>query len=76
MIPHAADPNRVVKALLHRQALAKNYDHLSRDLPPLEDGDKIRIRVNKEKEWRKAEVLLRSSVVEDEKERVFRRNRG
>ncbi|XP_032230541.2 uncharacterized protein K02A2.6-like [Nematostella vectensis] len=76
LVPHPVDPHRVVKALAHRQASSRmSYDQHSRDLPPLEVGDKVRVRVNKDKEWCKAEVLPRSYVVEDEKGRVFRRNR-
>ncbi|XP_048576990.1 uncharacterized protein LOC116614069 [Nematostella vectensis] len=76
LVPHPVDPHRVVKALAHRQANSRmSYDQHSRDLPPLEVGDKVRVRVNKDKEWCKAEVLPRSYVVEDEKGRVFRRNR-
>ena len=55
------DPDQVVKALkLHQNISKRNYEKLSKDLPPLEVGDKVRIRLNREQEWRKAEVLPRS----------------
>ena len=69
------DPNQVVKTLKHRQSVSKkNYDSHSHDLPPLQVGDKVRIRPNRETEWRKAEVLPRSYLLGDECGRVFRRN--
>ena len=76
LLPHAVDPDRVVKALQLRQfASKKNYVKQSRDLPPLEAGDKVRIRPNRHREWRKAEVLPRSYLVQDERGCVYRRNR-
>lgn len=76
LLPQPVDPDQVVNALRHRQVLAKkNYDAHSRDLPPLQAGDKVRIRPNKETEWRKAEILPRSYLLEDERGHVFRRNR-
>lgn len=42
------DPDQVVKTLKHRQNISKkNYDSHSRDLPPLQVGDKVRIRPNR-----------------------------
>ena len=76
LVPHAVEPGHVKKALKQRQDASKaNYDKCSRDLPPLQAGDKVRIRPNKAKEWRKAEVLPRSYVVQDEQGHVYRRNR-
>ncbi|KAL9974063.1 hypothetical protein ACROYT_G011060 [Oculina patagonica] len=76
LLPQAVDPDRVVKALQLRQSVSKgNYDKQSRDLPPLEAGDKVRIRPNRDREWRKAEVLPRSYLVQDEQRCVYRRNR-
>ena len=49
------------------------YNKSSRDLPPLEAGDHVRIY--KDRQWRKAEVLPRSYIVRDERGQVFRRNR-
>ena len=58
LLPQPVDPNQVVKTLKHRQSVSKkNYDSQSRDLPPLQVGDKVQIRPNRETEWRKAEVL-------------------
>ena len=57
LLPQAVDPDQVVKALKQRQSVSKkNYDKQSRDLPPLEAGDKVRIRPNRDREWGKAEV--------------------
>ena len=76
LLPQPVEPEKVVKALKMRQEKAKlNYDLRGRDLPPLEEGEKVRIRPNGEKLWRKAEVLPRSYVVKDERGRVYRRNR-
>ena len=47
----------------------------SRDLPPLEVGDKVRFRPNGEKEWRKRKVMPRSDMLKDEYGRAYRRNR-
>ena len=75
LLPHAVDPDQVVKALKQRQSVSKkNYDKQSRDLPPLEAGDKVRIRPNRDREWRKAEVLPRSYLQQDEQGHVYRRN--
>ena len=66
----------VLKTLHQRQHNAKsNYDKQSRDLPPLEVGDKLRFRPNGEREWRKAEIMPRSYMLEDEYGRAYRRNR-
>ena len=74
LLPQAVDPDRVVKALQLRQSVSKkNYDKQSRDLPPFEVGDKVRIRPNRDREWRKAEVL-RSYLVQDERGCVYRSN--
>ena len=76
LLPQAVDPDKVVKALKQRQSVSKkNYEKQSRDLPPLEAGDKVRIRPNRDREWRKAEVLPRSYLLQDEQGRVYRRNR-
>ena len=52
-----------------------NYDKQSRDLPPVEVGDKVRFRPNGEREWRKAEVMPRSYMLEEEYGRAYWRNR-
>ena len=76
LLPQAVDPDQVVKALKQRQSVSKkNYDKQGRDLPPLEAGDKVRIRPNRDREWCKAEVLPRSYLLQDERGRVYRRNR-
>ena len=76
LLPQAVDPDRVVKALRLRQDVSKeNYDKQSRDFPPPEAGEKVRIRPNRVREWRKAEVLPRSYLLQDEQGRVYRRNR-
>ena len=76
LLPQAVDHDRVVKTLQLRQGISKsNYDKQSRDLPPLEVGDKVRIRPNRGQQWRKAEVLPRSYLLEDEQGRIYRRNR-
>ena len=76
LLPQAVDPDQVVKALKQRQSVSKkNYDKQSRDLPLREAGDKVQIRPNRDKEWRKAEVLPRSYLLQDERGRVYRRNR-
>ena len=76
LLPQAVDPDKVVKVLKQRQSVSKkNYDKQSGDLPPLEAGDKVRIRPNRDREWRKAEVLPRSYLLQDERGRVYRRNR-
>ena len=68
LLPQAVDPDKVVKALKQRQSVSKkNYGKQSRDLPPLEAGDKVRIRPNRDREWRKAEVLPRSYLLQDER---------
>ena len=70
------DPDQVVKALEQRQSVSKkNYDKQSRDLSPLEAGDKVRIRPIRDREWRKTEVLPRSYLLQDEQGCVYRRNR-
>ena len=64
------------KTLHQRHHNAKsNYDKQSRDLPPVEVGDKVRFRPNGETEWRKAEVMPRSYMLEDEYGRAYWRNR-
>jgi len=76
LLPQSVNPDTVVKALKARQdKTAAYYNQNSRDLPPLEPGDKVRIRPGSEHQWRKAEVLPRSYVVQDERGRVYRRNR-
>ena len=67
LLPQAVGPDQVAKALKLRQNISKrNYDKQSKDLPPLEVGDKVRNRPNREQEWRKAEVLPRSYLLEDD----------
>ena len=74
--PQPVDRDHVLKTFHHRQHHAKsNYDKQIRDVPPLEVGDRVRFRPNGENEWRKAEVMPRSYMVEDEYGRVYRRNR-
>jgi len=76
LLLQAVDPDQVVKALKRRQPVSKkNYDKQRRVLPPLEAGDKVRIRPNRDREWRKAEVLPRSSILQDEQGLVYRKNR-
>ena len=70
------DHDHVLKTLYQQQHNAKcNYEKQSRDLPPLEVGDKVRFRPNCEREWRKAEVMPRSYILEDEYRRAYKRNR-
>ena len=77
LLPQAVDRGHVLKKLHQRQHNAKsNYDKQSRDLSSLEVGDKVRFRPNNEREWRKAEVMPRSYMLEDEYGRAYRRNRG
>ena len=76
LVPQPVDRDHVLKTLHHRQYNSKsNYDKQSRDLPPLEVGERVRFRPNGEKEWRKAEVTPRSYMLEDEYGRAYRRNR-
>ena len=76
LISQAVGPDQVAKALKLRQNISKrNYDKQSKGLPPLEEGDKVRIRPNREQEWREAEVLPRSYLLEDDQGRIYRRNR-
>ena len=70
------DQDHVLKTLHQRQRNAKsNYDKQSRDLPPLKVGDKVPFCPNDEREWRKAEVMPRSYMLEDEYGRGYRINR-
>ena len=65
-----------MKTLKLRQDVSKkNYNKQSKDLPPLEPGEKVRIRPNRDRVWRKAEVLPQSYLLQDEQGRVYRRNR-
>lgn len=65
-----------MKALRMRQDKAKSYyDPTGRDISPLEGGDMVRIHPNGENHWRKAELLPRSYVVQDDRGRLYRRNR-
>jgi hypothetical protein len=57
--------------LTKRNISKRNYDRHSRDLPLLHVGDKVRIRPNRETEWRRAEVLPRSYVLGVEQARVY-----
>ena len=62
LVPQPVDRDHVLKRLRHRQHNAKsNYDKQSRDLTPLEVGDRVRFRPNGEKEWRKAISFPESS---------------
>ena len=75
LLPQAVDRYHVMKTLNQRQHNAKsNCSKQSRDLPPLEVGGKVRFRPNGEREWRKAEVMPRSYML-DEYGRTYRRNR-
>ena len=77
LLPQAVDRYHVMKTLNQRQHNAKsNCGKQSRDLPPLEVGGKVRFRPNGEREWRKAEVMPRSYMLEDEYGGAYRRNRG
>ena len=68
------EPKTVVKALNNQQKAASAiYNKHSKDLPPLEAGDHVRIY--RDRQWRKAEILPRSYIVRDERGQVFRRNR-
>ena len=70
------DQDHVLKTLHQRQRNDKsNYDKQSRDLPPLKVGDKVPFCPNDEREWRKAEVMPRSYMLEDEYGRGYRMNR-
>lgn len=76
LLPQPVDRDHVLKTLHHRQHNAKsNYDKQNRDLPPLDVGDRVLFRPNGEKEWRKAEIMPRSCLLEDECGRTYRRNR-
>ena len=76
LLPQPVDRDHILKTLHQRQHNAKsNYDKQSRDLPPLKVGDKVRFRPNGEREWRKAEVMPRSYMLEDEYGRAYRRKR-
>ena len=44
-------------------------------MPPLKVGDKVPFCPNDEREWRKAEVMTRSYMLEDECKRGYRINR-
>ncbi|PFX13903.1 Transposon Ty3-G Gag-Pol polyprotein [Stylophora pistillata] len=75
-LPQPVDHDHVLKTLHHRQHNAKsNYDRQSRDLPPLHVGDSVWFCPNGEKEWRKAEIMPRSYMLQDEYGRTYRRNR-
>ena len=78
MIPQPVDQDHVLKTL-QRNARQRNvkscYDKHSRDLPPLKVGDKVPFCPNDEREWRKAEVMTRSYMLEDECKRGYRINR-
>ena len=66
LLPQAVDRYHVMKTLHQRQHNAKsNYGKRSRDLPPLEVGGKVRFRPNGEREWRKAEVMPRSYMLDE-----------
>ena len=74
LLPQALDSDIVVKALQLRQSVSKkNYDKQSTDLPPLEAGNKVRIRPNRDRIWCKATVLPRAYFVQDERGCVYRR---
>ena len=76
MLPQPVDQDHVLKTLHQRQRNDKsNYDKQSRDLPPLKVGDKVPFCPNDEREWRKAEVMPRSYMLEDEYGRGYRINR-
>ena len=76
LIPLSVNPESVVKVLKSRQDKTQGYyDKTAKDLPPLEPGDRVRIRPGRDKQWRQAEVLPRSYVVRDQQGTVFRRNR-
>ena len=69
-LKEAFGPDKVVKAVkLHLNISKRIYDKQSKDIPPLEVGDKVRIRPNREREWRKAEVLPRPYLLEDDQRR-------
>ena len=75
-LPQPVDQYHVLKTLHQRQRNANsNYDKQSRDLPPMKDGDKVPFCPSDEREWRKAEVMPRSYMLEDEYERGYRINR-
>ena len=76
LLPWPVDQDHVLKTLYQQQHNAKcNYDQQSGDLPPLEVGDKVQFRPNFERERRKAEVMPRSYVLEDEYGHTYKRNR-
>ena len=75
LLPQPVDRDHILKTLHQRQHNANsNIDKQSRDLPPLEVGDKVRFRPDGNREWRKAEVIPRSYMLEDEYGRTYRRN--
>ena len=76
LLPWPVNQDHVLKTLYQQQHNVKcNYDQQSGDLPPLEVGDKVQFRPNCERERRKAEVIPRSYVLEDEYGRAYKRNR-
>lgn len=44
LLSQRVDPGSIVKALAYHRTVSKNYNEHSRDLPPLEAADTIRIR--------------------------------
>lgn len=76
LLPKPVNSDIVIKALKTRHDKAiVHYNQSCKDQPPLESGSKVRIRPGGKKQWRKAEVLPRSYIVQDERGRVFRRDR-
>ena len=66
-LPQPVDSDRVAKGLQQYQSVSKQtYDKHSGDLPLLEPRDKLGIHPNKDRTWRKAEVLPKSYLLEDD----------
>lgn len=78
LLPQALDPDKVVKALKLRQNISKkNYDRQSKDLPPLEVEDKVRIHPAKQRArmaQSKSYGIAKVTSLEDEQGRFYRRN--
>ena len=76
LLPQPVDLDWVVKALkLYQEVSKKTYDKQIRNLPPLEPGDKVWIRPNRDRVWCEAEVFPLSYLMRNEQRCVYRRNR-
>ena len=71
LLPQAVDPEQVVLKL-SQNASKRNYDKQRKYLPPIEVGDQVRIRPNRERKGRKAEVFPSKYLLEDEQGHIYR----